>query len=108
MSLRSTPNPHTQILVYYPVCHWIWGKGFLHQMGVLDYAGGIVIHTTAGAGSLVCAAFVKPRKDFFSFHGSNRYPRSHEFPDPCQAPQRPFLPPRCKHTHQNMAFRINF
>lgn len=39
-----------EILVYFPVCHWIWGRGFLHQMGLLDYAGGIVIHTTAGVG----------------------------------------------------------
>jgi hypothetical protein len=60
-ALSLIPKPYTlnpklinlnQILVYYPVCHWIWGKGFLHQMGVLDYAGGIVIHTTAGVFSL--------------------------------------------------------
>mmetsp|Transcript_19946 Transcript_19946/g.45938 ORF Transcript_19946/g.45938 Transcript_19946/m.45938 type:complete len:494 (-) Transcript_19946:133-1614(-) len=58
-----------EVLVYYPTCHWIWGKGFLHQLGVLDYAGGIVIHTTAGIGSLVVAVFIGPRKDFFAFHG---------------------------------------
>jgi len=63
-----------ELLVYYPVCHWIWGKGFLHHIGVLDYAGGIVIHTTAGVGSLVVAIFIGPRKDFFDFHGE--YPPS--------------------------------
>eukprot|EP00283_Hemiselmis_rufescens_P010310 CAMPEP_0173419392 /NCGR_PEP_ID=MMETSP1357-20121228/1251_1 /TAXON_ID=77926 /ORGANISM="Hemiselmis rufescens, Strain PCC563" /LENGTH=438 /DNA_ID=CAMNT_0014382031 /DNA_START=201 /DNA_END=1514 /DNA_ORIENTATION=- len=63
-----------EVFVYYPVCHWIWGKGFLHQLGVLDYAGGIVIHTTAGIASLVVALFIGPRKDFFAFHGE--YPPS--------------------------------
>uniref|UniRef100_A0A7S0W7E8 Ammonium transporter n=1 Tax=Hemiselmis tepida TaxID=464990 RepID=A0A7S0W7E8_9CRYP len=58
-----------EVLVYYPVCHWVWGRGFLSRMGVLDYAGGIVIHTTAGAAALVCALFVGPRRDFASFHG---------------------------------------
>jgi Amt family ammonium transporter len=45
-----------EVLVYYPVAHWIWGGGWLKTwLGTLDFAGGIVIHTTAGAGSLVCA-----------------------------------------------------
>lgn len=35
------------ILVYLPVCHWVWGNGFLAKMGFVDFAGGTVIHTTA-------------------------------------------------------------
>ena len=42
------------LLIYFPVCHWIWGGGFLDQMGFRDFAGGAVIHTTAGFGSLAC------------------------------------------------------
>eukprot|EP00918_Siedleckia_nematoides_P044339 GHVU01096990.1.p1 GENE.GHVU01096990.1~~GHVU01096990.1.p1 ORF type:complete len:425 (-),score=31.59 GHVU01096990.1:470-1744(-) len=58
-----------EIFVYYPVCHWIWGGGFLHQWGVIDFAGGIVIHVSAGAGALVVALFLGKRKDFHQFHG---------------------------------------
>ena len=50
------------ILVYLPVAHWIWGGGFLAKMGVVDFAGGIVIHTTAGIGAIVCAVFFGHRK----------------------------------------------
>jgi len=40
------------ILVYYPIAHWIWNNdGFLNKMGVLDFAGGVVIHTTSGISS---------------------------------------------------------
>lgn len=42
------------LLIYFPVCHWIWGGGFLSQLGFRDFAGGTVIHTTAGVGSLAC------------------------------------------------------
>lgn len=42
------------LFVYFPVCHWIWGGGFLSQLGFRDFAGGTVIHTTAGFGSLAC------------------------------------------------------
>ena len=42
------------LLIYFPVCHWIWGGGFLEQLGFRDFAGGAVIHTTAGFGSLAC------------------------------------------------------
>jgi Amt family ammonium transporter len=38
-----------EIVVYYPCVHWVWGGGFLSKWGVLDFAGGIVIHTSAGA-----------------------------------------------------------
>ncbi|CEO37649.1 Ammonium transporter NrgA [Photobacterium kishitanii] len=50
------------ILVYFPVAHWIWGGGFLAKLGVVDFAGGIVIHTTAGFGAIVCAVFLGHRK----------------------------------------------
>ncbi|MEY8445539.1 ammonium transporter [Enterococcus ratti] len=40
------------ILIYLPVCHWVWGNGFLEKMGFVDFAGGAVIHTTAGFGAL--------------------------------------------------------
>ncbi|WP_416906727.1 ammonium transporter [Ureaplasma miroungigenitalium] len=46
-----------QYLIYIPFAHWIWGQGFLAEAGVLDFAGGIVIHVTAGFGALA-AAFV--------------------------------------------------
>ncbi|MGQ5709882.1 ammonium transporter [Lactobacillus sp. PSON] len=40
------------ILVYIPVCHWVWGNGFLEKIGFVDFAGGTVIHTTAGFAAL--------------------------------------------------------
>ena len=46
------------LLVYVPVCHWIWGGGWLAQWGVIDFAGGIVVHTTAGIGALTAAWLV--------------------------------------------------
>lgn len=58
-----------EILIYYPVAHWIWGGGFLAKWGVLDFAGGITIHTTAGAGSLVTALYLGRRTDYFSYMG---------------------------------------
>lgn len=51
-------------LVYTPVCHWVWGGGFLQKMGVLDFAGGIVVHITAGISALVAALVLGPRKGF--------------------------------------------
>jgi Amt family ammonium transporter len=54
-----------EVIVYYPVAHWVWGGGWLStQLGVKDFAGGIVIHTTAGAGALVSALVLGPRKGF--------------------------------------------
>lgn len=50
------------ILVYLPAAHWIWGGGFLARLGVVDFAGGIVIHTAAGFSALVTAAFLGKRK----------------------------------------------
>ena len=42
-------------IVYFPVCHWVWGGGWLAEKGVLDFAGGIVVHITAGVGAIVAA-----------------------------------------------------
>lgn len=52
------------VLVYAPVCHWVWGGGFLQKMGVLDFAGGIVVHITAGIAALVAAIVIGPRRGF--------------------------------------------
>ena len=52
------------ILVYLPVCHWVWGGGWLSQMGVLDYAGGIVVHITAGVAAITTAMVLGNRKGF--------------------------------------------
>ena len=51
-------------LVYAPVAHWVWGGGWLGQWGVLDFAGGIVVHITAGVAALVCALVLGPRHGF--------------------------------------------
>jgi Amt family ammonium transporter len=52
------------LLVYAPVCHWVWGGGWLYDMGVRDYAGGLVVHATAGASSLLIAKLLGPRAHF--------------------------------------------
>ncbi len=49
------------ILVYAPVTHWVWGGGWLQQMGVIDLAGGIVVHATAGIAALLLAVLIGPR-----------------------------------------------
>ena len=53
-----------ELLVYVPVCHWIWGNGWLAEQGVMDFAGGIVVHGSAGIAALVGAIIVGPRKGF--------------------------------------------
>lgn len=50
--------------VYAPVAHWVWGGGWLAQLGVLDYAGGLVVHATAGISSLVIVALLGARDGF--------------------------------------------
>jgi Amt family ammonium transporter len=50
------------IIVYCPVAHWVWGGGFLGGAGVLDFAGGTVVHINAGVAGLVCALFLRKRK----------------------------------------------
>jgi len=55
-----------QILVYYPFVHMIWGGGLLAQWGVLDFAGGIVVHATAGFAALASVFYVGARVDKYS------------------------------------------
>ncbi|MEK9725551.1 MAG: ammonium transporter [Rhodospirillaceae bacterium] len=52
------------IVVYAPVCHWVWGGGWLAKMGVMDFAGGLVVHATAGTSSLVVVKLLGNRKGF--------------------------------------------
>ena len=57
------------VLVYLPVCHWVWGGGWLSKLGaneagVLDFAGGVVVHITAGVGAIVAALVLGNRKGF--------------------------------------------
>lgn len=52
------------VLVYSPICHWVWGGGWLGQMGLLDFAGGTVVHITAGTGALVAALVIGNRHGF--------------------------------------------
>lgn len=49
------------VLVYAPVAHWIWGGGWLSKLGVMDFAGGLVVHITAGVSAIMCA-FVLGRR----------------------------------------------
>jgi Amt family ammonium transporter len=52
------------LVVYAPLAHWVWGGGWLAQLGVLDYAGGTVVHINAGVAAVVAAVVVGSRKDF--------------------------------------------
>jgi Amt family ammonium transporter len=52
------------LLVYAPVAHWVWGGGWLARMGALDFAGGLVVHTTAGVSALVIAIMLGARRGF--------------------------------------------
>ena len=52
------------ILVYAPVCHWVWGGGFLQKLGVLDFAGGAVVHVNSGVAGLVACLVIGKRKGF--------------------------------------------
>jgi Amt family ammonium transporter len=51
-------------LVYAPVCHWVWGGGWLSDMGLLDFAGGTVVHVNAGVAAIVAAMVLGNRKGF--------------------------------------------
>jgi Amt family ammonium transporter len=64
------------LIVYVPVAHWVWGGGWLAQRGTLDYAGGIVVHVTAGISALVIAALLGSR---------------HEFPHGIRPPHAPWM-----------------
>jgi len=52
------------LLVYVPVCHWVWGDGWLQKLGVMDFAGGTVVHINAGVAALVAALVLGRRKGF--------------------------------------------
>src|SRR5680860_1208431 len=52
------------LFVYSPIAHWVWGGGFLANSGVLDFAGGNVVHINAGVSALVAALILGKRKDF--------------------------------------------
>jgi len=49
-------------LVYDPLCHWVWGGGWLQKLGVLDFAGGIVVHISSGVSALVAAIYIGRRR----------------------------------------------
>lgn len=53
------------VIVYNPVCHWVWGAGgWLKNLGVLDFAGGLVVHLSCGAAALAAILVIKPRKGY--------------------------------------------
>jgi Amt family ammonium transporter len=60
-------------LVYFPLCHWVWGGGWLGKMGALDFAGGTVIHLNAGVAALVAVLIIGKRK---GYHQEAFYPHN--------------------------------
>lgn len=52
------------LVVYAPLCHWVWGGGFLAQLGLMDFAGGTVVHISAGVAALVAALVLGRRSGF--------------------------------------------
>lgn len=52
------------LLVYAPICHWVWGGGWLADLGALDFAGGAVVHVNAGAAAVIAALMLGARKDY--------------------------------------------
>jgi Amt family ammonium transporter len=52
------------LAVYCPIAHWVWGDGWLQKMGIMDFAGGTVVHLNAGMAALVCALVLGPRRGF--------------------------------------------
>ena len=52
------------LLVYVPICHWVWGGGWLAQWGVMDFAGGLVVHASGGIAALIAALLLGARKGF--------------------------------------------
>ncbi len=52
------------LLVYAPICHWVWGGGWLGEMGLMDFAGGTVVHVTAGVAAIVAALVLGSRRGF--------------------------------------------
>jgi len=53
-------------LVYSPLCHWVWGGGWMGAMGALDFAGGAVVHMSSGSAALAAALIIGPRRGFGS------------------------------------------
>lgn len=53
-----------ELLIYVPVCHWVWGGGWLSQLGLMDFAGGIVVHVSGGVAALAGALILEPRRGF--------------------------------------------
>src|SRR3954471_1523815 len=52
------------LFVYVPVAHWVWGDGWLQQLGIMDFAGGTVVHANAGVAALICALVLGARRGF--------------------------------------------
>jgi len=52
------------VVVYFPIAHQVWGGGWLGQLGILDFAGGMVVHLTAGTTALIAAMVIGPRRNF--------------------------------------------
>jgi Amt family ammonium transporter len=52
------------LVVYCPIAHWVWGDGWLQKMGIMDFAGGTVVHLNAGTAALVCALMLGRRRGF--------------------------------------------
>ena len=52
------------LLIYSPIAHWLWGGGWLGNLGALDFAGGAVVHTSSGMAALVCALVLGPRRGY--------------------------------------------
>ena len=55
------------IVVYFPVANWVWGGGWLQQMGLIDFAGETVVHTTVGVAAVVAAVMLRPRAGFQTY-----------------------------------------
>ncbi|MEY4719061.1 MAG: hypothetical protein RL563_1679 [Pseudomonadota bacterium] len=53
-----------ELLIYVPVCHWVWGGGWLAQLGVMDFAGGVVVHVSGGMAALIAAMMLGSRRGF--------------------------------------------
>jgi len=64
------------ILIYMPLAHWVWGGGWIGELGALDFAGGLVVHISAGTSALVMAILIGGRKDYKPGHptGTNSVP----------------------------------
>ncbi len=56
------------VIAYFPMAHWVWGGGFLQQMGAIDFAGGTVVHINAGVSALVMALMIGRRDDYEKGH----------------------------------------